>query len=394
MKNLASVQDYMCENNIDLWLLYDFRGSNDVLWQLLGGRAFTTRRGFLAVSQSGLPRALFHAIDEPQVNALVPDDTTFYFSRQEMSAWLQGTVKPNTTVAMEYSPLCAVPTLSIVDGGMLDVVRELGGSVVTSENLFQRALAVWDSSALASHRFAVEQVMETLRAALALVGSEVGNDRPLTEYKVQQFILNQFESRHLETDEVPVVSVNANSGRPHYMPSADVTSPIQRGDWLLIDLWARKPGNENIFADITWVASVGGSGSEEQRKVFDIVAGARDAAVARLQDAWKSSEPLMGWQVDDVAREFISSRGYGREFIHRTGHSIGPGQHLHALGVNIDNFETQDTRTFLPGVGFSIEPGIYLPEFGVRSEIDVYVDPEMGPTVTTPLQASIETITL
>jgi Xaa-Pro dipeptidase len=390
MKDLVEAQQYMTENNIDLWLLYDFRGSNDVLWQLLGHKGFTTRRAFIAVPQNGPARALVHEIDKLGVEALLPQERTYYHSRHDMEEWLGSTIRPGMTVALEYSPDCAIPTLSIVDGGMLDLIRGCGASVVSSQDLFQRAVAVWDDDALKSHTHAVEQVVASLRTALDFVRRNITDGVEISEYNVQQLILQEFASRGLETDESPVVAVNENSGNPHYMPSEQNTALIERGDWLLIDLWARTPGNENIFADITWVAFVGTEASSKHKEIFDIVAGARDAVVTCLQDNWASGVEPTGWELDDIARDYIRDRGYGDRFIHRTGHSIGPGRTLHALGVNLDNFETHDTRKVFPGVGFSVEPGIYLPEFGVRSEIDVYVDPVQGPRVTTPLQTSVE----
>lgn len=394
MKDLSVVQQYMKDNRIDLWLLYDFRGTNDVMWQLLGPRAFTTRRVFLAIPQAGEPMALVHALDEPAVSRVAPANTIFYRSRFDIDEWLHQLVRPGMTVATEYSPDCAIPTLSIIDAGMMERLKDLGVSVVSSENLFQQVLAVWDESALESHLFAVKEVSATLRMAIDFVATRLGNGDEISEYDVQQFIVQQFIERGLEIDEAPIVAVNGNSGRPHYMPEEDATSQVTEGDWLLIDLWARRPGNDNVFADITWVTTVGSSPSPEQQAVFEAVAGARDAVVQRLRDAWDSQSTMAGWELDDVARRFISERGYEDAFIHRTGHSIGPGRQLHAMGVNLDNFETHDTRFVLPGVGFSVEPGVYLSDFGVRSEIDVYVDPEKGPTVTTPLQDAIEVIGL
>lgn len=392
MKDLTSTQAYMQQNQIDAWLLFDFRGSNDVLWQLVGRTVFTTRRVMLLVPQDGPVRALVHAIDELGFDGLLPEDTTLYRSRFDIDEWLQQNISDSMTLAMEYSPLGALPTLSKVDGGTIEKLRGLGATITSSADLFQCALAVWDDAALQSHRFAVGQVVDTLRVALDYVADGARASRPITELGVQQLILSEFSARGLETDEVPVVAVNQNSGNPHYMPSEQRSSPIQRGDWLLIDLWARRPGNENIFADITWVAYVGAMAPLKQQHVFEVVAAARDAVVERLQSAWHANEQLAGWQLDQVARDSISDAGYGDQFIHRTGHSIGPGEHLHALGVNLDNFETQDLRAIIPGVGFSIEPGVYLSEFGVRSEIDVYVDPELGPSVTTPLQTSIDNL--
>jgi Xaa-Pro aminopeptidase len=226
-------------------------------------------------------------------------------------------------------------------------------------------------------------------AAFEFIRQRVRSGQPLSEYDVQQLIVQQFQDRHMETEHSPIVGVNQNSGNPHYEPTSQRHLPIQRGDWVLIDLFARYPGEQGVFADITWVAYLGTSVLEKYQAVFEIVKTARDRVVARLQEAWAAGERLEGWQVDDVARQHITDAGYGPYFVHRTGHSMGPGTSIHALGVNLDNLETHDTRTIQPGIGFSVEPGIYLPEFGVRSEINVYVDPKQGPVVTTPVQQEI-----
>ena len=294
MKDLSSVRQYMKEHQIDLWLLYDFRGTNDVMWQLLGPRAFTTRRVFLAIPRDEEPKALVHALDEPAVSRVAPADTTFYRSRFDLEKWLNQVVREGMTVATEYSPDCAIPTLSIIDAGMMERIRGLGVSVVSSENLFQQVLAVWDENALESHLFAVREVSATLRTAIDLVATRLGQGGSISEYDVQQHIVRQFADRGLEIDEAPIVAVNGNSGRPHYMPEKDVHSPITEGDWLLIDLWARRPGNENVFADITWVMTVGRQPSSEQQAVFEAVAGARDAVVQRLRDIWESRSTVVG----------------------------------------------------------------------------------------------------
>jgi len=288
---------------------------------------------------------------------------------------------------MEYSPGGTVPGLSWVDAGTIDLVRGLGLEVVSAGNVFQVAAAAWDDRALRSHLSAAKTVESIKDEAFAFITATV--DRGVTEYDVQELIMTRFTAENLETEDRPVVAVNAHSGDPHYEPTRSAHSQIARGDWVLIDLWARAPGDANIFSDITWVGYVGEEPPPKHLEVFSVVKAARDAVVNRLRTAWDQNEPIQGYQLDRVARDLVSKQGYGPKFIHRTGHSIGPGQNLHALGVNLDDFETRDTRLIVPGIGFSVEPGIYLDEFGVRLEVNVFVDPKNGPTVTSSIQDSI-----
>lgn len=387
--DVSSTQSYMQEHGIDAWLVYDFRGSNDVMWQLLGTHASTTRRSFLLIPNRGTPQSLVHIIDEPQFPAYPNIELHYYASWSELEAWLRERIGSLSTLALEYSPNCAIPTMSVVDAGMVELIASTGVQITSSADLFQHTVAAWDEQALESHLDASRHVREILRAAFDLVRDRVSSDRRVSEYDVQEFILEEFARRGLETEDRPYAAINSATGNPHYEPTEEHHSVIRKGDWLLIDLWARHPGHANVFADITWVAYVGREVPEPYIRVFNIVAAARDAVIKRLEGAWARGETLQGWQLDDVAREVIRKAGYGEQFIHRTGHSIGPGSRLHASGVNLDNFETHDTRTVERGVGFSVEPGIYLDEFGVRLEIDVFMHPEKGPQVTTPIQESI-----
>jgi Xaa-Pro dipeptidase len=380
-----TVQAAMRERGIDAWLVYDFRGSNPVLWQLLGERRQTTRRVFLCLQQEGKPVLLGSAV-EPQALAGMGVALDHYTSREQFAAKLAQQLKKGAHVAMEYSPGGELPILSWVDGGTLDMVRALGVEVVSSADLCQVALATWSAEALAAHRDACEQVAAVKDEAFAHIRYSLENHTATTEYEVQQFIAAQLAERGLEIGHPPIVAVNAHSGDPHYAPQQDEFAPIKHGDWILIDLWARHPGEAHPFADITWVAYAGARVPAEEQRVFDIVKGARDAVVERVQSAWQERETMRGWQLDRVARDYIEAAGYGPQFVHRTGHSLGPGPSIHALGANLDDLETHDTREILPATGFSVEPGIYLPTFGVRLEIDVYVDSEIGPIVTTPLQ--------
>ena len=388
MFDLAKVQDYMQASGIDAWLVYDFRGSNPVFWQLLGERRNTTRRVFLIIPDRGAPQ-LIGSVVEPEVLAGFDLKLAHYASWVQMEGMLREHVGSLSRVAMEYSPGGALPIMSWVDGGTLDLVRGLGPEVVSSADISQVALAVWNVAALESHRDVCREVAEVKDLAFEHIRYGLANHSVLTEHALQEFISDEFARRRLDEDHPAIVGVNANSGNPHYAPSAADSAVIADGDWVLIDLWARHPGEQNVFGDITWVGYAGSSVPEPQMAVFSVVKEARDAVVACLREAWQEGEVLQGWQLDRVAREIIDGRGYGEYYVHRTGHSLGPGPTVHALGVNLDDLETHDERQILPGTGFSVEPGIYLPEFGVRLEINMYVDPETGPEVTTPLQDEV-----
>lgn len=384
--DLQKIQAYMQQEGIGAWLVYDFRGGNPVLWQLLGQRRQTTRRVFLIVPAAGAPRLLGSAV-EPKALAGLGVEIALYASWQQLHALLRDAVTGLSQVAMEYWPGGALPTASWVDGGTLELVRSLGPQVVSSADLCQVALATWSAAALAAHRDACRQVAEVKDLAFAYISRRLHTG--LSEFDVQAFIVAELERRGLDIGHRPIVGVNGNSGNPHYEPHPDTAAPIEPGAWILIDLWARHPGEQHVFGDMTWVAFAGRSVPAAHAEVFAAVRQARDQVLARLDAAWRTGEVLQGWQLDQVARRVLTERGFGERFVHRTGHSLGPGPSIHALGVNLDDLETHDARSILPGTGFSVEPGAYLPEFGVRLEVNVYVDPACGPEVTTPIQNDV-----
>ena len=377
----------MQARSIDAWLVHDFRGNNPVMTQILGEHQ-ATRRSLLCLPGTGEPVLIVHRIDK-EAFGRQQFKKCFYTTWQELRGAIADVLRPYARVAMEYSPGATIPTMATVDAGTIEVVRALGIEVVSSADLFQLAAASCNKEALKSHLSAAQHVSGVKDLAFAYIASSLRAGSRITEYDVQQFIHAEFANRDLETEDNVVVAVNENSGNPHYAPSSSEHSIIRTGDWILIDLWGRHPGQQNVFGDITWVAYAGSHPSEKQQRVFDVVREARDAVLSRLRDAWEAGDQLQGWQLDRTAREHIESAGFGEYFTHRTGHSIGPGRFLHALGVNLDSFETYDTRRVLPGIGFSVEPGIYLPEFGVRLEINVFVDPLEGITVATPAQNEI-----
>lgn len=388
MESMKRAQAYMASQAIDGWLLYDFRGSNPVFQRVVGREAATTRRNLLWMPREGAPVLLAHGLDK-QLFEGVPFERVVYTSWPELRQWVQETLGGQGRVAMEYSPGGAIPMHSWVDGGTIEMVRGLGAEVVSSADLFQAAIAAWSPEAVRLHREACAIVAQVKDDAFAFIGERLAAEQSVTEYDVQQFIREAFTRHGLETDHGPIVGVNAHSGDPHYEPSATQHASIRRGDWILIDLWAKHPGPEGVYCDITWTGYAGAEVPARHREVFETVLRARDAVVERLHQAWQAQEGLQGWQLDQVARDVIAEAGYGDYFTHRTGHSMGPSPTPHALGANLDNLETHDTRSIMPGTGFSVEPGIYLPEFGVRSEIDVYVDPEAGPQVTTEVQREV-----
>lgn len=282
-------------------------------------------------------------------------------------------------IAMQYSPMNNIPYVSVVDAGTIELVRSLGKEVATSADLVQQFEARWSEPQRESHFAAGKDIDEIMRGTFAEMGRRMKDGKTPGEFEMREWILAQFEARGLTTADGPVVAVNENSSDPHYEPSAKTSRPIRRGDWVLVDMWAKKKQPGTVYYDITWVGIAGAEPSPEQQKVFEIVRAARDAAVEFVAGAVKRGETIRGFQVDDVARGVIQQSGYADYFFHRTGHSIG--EDVHSTGVNMDNLETHDEREVMPGICFSVEPGIYLPKFGVRLELDVYVgEKSAGPT--------------
>ncbi len=388
MIGFDAVQNYMREQRIDAWLLYDFRGSNPIFAQVLPGKRWTTRRAVLFIPADGAASLLVHGIDKNQFEK-VGMTCELYLSWRDLHAWLTGKLAGAGRVAMEYAPGGALPVVSIVDAGTVELVRAMGVEVVSSANLIQVCVARWSPEALAGHRTASRQVAEIKDQAFAFIRDGLSQNRTPHEHEAQQFILDKFKAAGLEATEPPIVAVNAHSGDPHYEPSSAKPTPIRRGDWVLIDLWARLADKPSVFADITWVGFAGPQVPPKHLEVFGVVRTARDRVVERAVAAWRKSERIQGWQLDDVARNTIIEAGYEPYLRHRTGHSLSVGPMVHGVGFNLDNLETHDTREVLPGLGFTIEPGIYLPEFGVRLEINVYVDPKEGPIVTSPIQKDV-----
>jgi len=387
----ARVQEFMREQKIDAWLVFDFRLNNPVLTRMMGGGKFhVTRRLFWMLPAAGEPRCLCQTIDDAAFKKLGWPYTT-YSGWRDMQEKVAALIGNSRRVAMEYSPGGALPTAGIVDAGTIEFVRSLGVEVVSSADLIQIHAAAWGERGLASHKDASTKCARIMEESFAFIGQKLASGAPVTENDGQRFIRERFQDAGLITDSGPIVSVNANAADCHYEADEKTFKPINKGDWVLIDLWAKQPGDDTVYADITWTGYCGKEVPADKRRVFETVRAARDAAVAAAQAAWKAGATIEGWQLDDAARKVIIDAGFANAIKHRTGHSLSPGTAgAHGIGMNLDNMETHDTRRVMPGTGFTVEPGVYLDgNFGVRNEINVYVDPKQGPVVTSCSQREI-----
>ena len=387
MNRLPDIQSAIRSERLDGWLLYDFRGLNPIALRVAGipRDRLLTRRWACFVPAEGAPRWLFHSIEIGGFRDLAPD-AAVYISWADWREGLRSLMGGASRVAMEVSPGCAIPYVSRVDAGTVDLVRSIGVEIVSSADLVQVADAVWSPEQLASHRRAAVAVLAVKDAAFAHVRERLAAGLVVTEAGVQDFILTQFAARGLVTDDPPIVAVNAHAADPHYGPRRDADTPIRAGDLLLIDQFAREDAADAIYADITWMAFLGSDAPPRIQQVFETVRAARDAAVAFARERICAGRAVYGYEVDDACRGVITKAGFGPFFTHRTGHSIGTSVHYN--GVNIDNLETQDRRRLISGVGFTVEPGIYLPDegIGVRLEINCYVGEDDVEVTTLPLQ--------
>lgn len=366
-QRLRAIQAALQDERLDGWLFYDFRGSDPLAYRILGLDSVTlsTRRWYYFVPDDGPPVGLVSTVEPHRLDDL-PGTMRTFFTWQEHDRALAEILRGPQRIAMQYSPRNAIPYVARVDAGTLELVRESGVEVVSSADLVQRFEAVWTDAQWHSHVRAADAVGDTVHAAFDYLRSAA----PVSEYEVQRFILERFARHGLTTHHPPVVAAGAHSADPHYTPGPEGSAVIRPGDFVLIDLWAKEP--HGVYADITWTGFMGTSVPDRYRTIFEIVRTARDVAVAFVEDRVGQGQAFSGHEVDAAARAVITDAGYGDRFIHRTGHSIG--EEVHGNGANMDGAETRDTRRVLPRTCFSIEPGIYLlGEFGVRSEIDVYV---------------------
>ena len=371
---LERIQKALRDSGIEGWLFYDFHRRDPIAYRVLGltTPGMATRRWYYLVPAQGQPVKLVHRIEQGQLDPL-PGETNVYASWQEHQQLLEKMLMPYHSLAMQYSPLNQIPAISLVDAGTVDLVRSFGKTVVSSADLVQQFEARWTPAAFQSHLDAGCLIDKIVPETFREIGRRVDLNGQTNEYAIQQFILEQFEKNNLVTNrQRPIVAVNRNSGNPHYETSRDSAAPIRAGDFVLLDVWAKldKPGA--VYYDVTWVGFVGDDPPERIEQIFEIVKAARDRAVETVQAAFREGRKLHGWEVDRAARNVIIENGFGECFPHRTGHSIG--EEVHGNGANIDDWETRDDRELIPFTAFSIEPGIYLPEFGVRSEVNVFVE--------------------
>jgi Xaa-Pro aminopeptidase len=373
---------------VDGWLWYDFQGANPIAQRLAGlgkGGPIASRRWFYMIPATGEPRGLVHAIERHNLDTL-PGAKTAYAGRVQLETGLKSLLAGTRRVAMEYSPLGAIPYVSRVDAGTVELVRAQGVDVVSSGDLVQQFEAHWSVAAIASHRAAAERLYRVKDRAFEAAGRRVRDGVPTTEYDLQQLMWQWFGEEGLISDSPPNVSAQENAANPHYLPSAAESRRLGENELLLLDLWGKLDRPGAVFADITWVGYTGSTVPATMARAFGAVRDARDAAVKLVEDAAADGREIRGYELDRAARAVIEAAGYGQYIIHRTGHSLG--ETVHGNGAHLDDYETHDERQLMPGTGFTIEPGVYFEEFGVRTEINV-VWTSRGPEVTGPRQQAI-----
>src|ERR1700722_18237826 len=387
--NLEQIQTALREQQVDGWLFYDHHHRDPIAYRILGlsDSLFVSRRWYYLIPAEGSPRKLTHRVESGKLASL-PGTGHFYSSWQELEAGLRTMLEPYQKLAMQYSPRNAIMYVSLVDAGTVEVLRDMGKTIVSSADLVSRFEAVLTPEQIASHYEAQRHIDEIVAAAWKHIATRPrsSNGAPLNEYEVMVWLQQAMRRAGIAEGYGPNVSVNANSSDSHYEPTSAFSKPISEGDFLLIDIWGRMDRPGSCFYDITWTGVVGREPSERERQVFSAVAQARDAAIKTVQEAFAAGKPIAGWQADDAARAVIRNAGFGEYFTHRTGHSIST--ETHGNGANLDNLETHDERLILPYTCFSVDPGFSLPEFGVRSEINMLTEPGRA-VVTGPIQSEL-----
>ena len=390
MNLISEIQKQLAKNGIDGWLLYDFQGLNPIAKRLLNLKsALLTRRWYCWIPQAGEPKILCHQIEQASFDALKLRMVVFK-NWKEMLQRLEDILTGAENVAMEYSAFCSIPYVAKVDSGTIETIRGLGKNIVSSADLIQFFQSRWSEEQLQMHLHTSDLLMQILFETFERIGSGLARGERLTEYTVQQDILQKFVAHRLTTSAPPIVAIGRNTANPHYEPSPVRAETVRRGDLLLIDLWAKLEQPASVYADYTWVAYLGDSVPGEIVEAWNIVRGARDAALDFVRSNYLQGMPIQGWQVDSVARTYIADRGFGEMFIHRTGHNIGEDDH--GTGANLDNLETKDERQLIADTCFSIEPGIYLADFGVRSEVNVVLKASEIIVTGNPIQKEIHLI--
>jgi Xaa-Pro dipeptidase len=387
MPDIKAIQAELKASRLDGWLFADHHHRDHIGSHVLGldANAMATRRWFYFIPSRGEPRKLVHRIEQGTFDSL-PGSKQLYAGWQELHKALRKLLSGSRTIAMQYSPDNNIPYIGLVDAGTVELIRRLGKKVVTSANLVQKFEAVWTPEQLESHLSAGRIVDRVALAAFDRAAAFVRDGKPVTEFQLQQWILERFRANGLVTAGPPIAAVQPNNGNPHYEPKQDDSRLIRAGDLLLLDIWAKLEEPSSVYYDITWTGYLGDRVPQAYAKIFRIVRDARDRAIEFIQKAIAKNRPIHGWEVDRIARNTIRKAGYGKYFLHRTGHSIG--QEVHGNGANMDSLETRDDRQIIPQTCFSIEPGIYLPEFGIRSEVNVFVD-EKEARVTGAIQQEI-----
>lgn len=369
--NLAAIQSALRERKFDAWLFYDHHHRDEIAYTILGlpANMHVTRRWYYLVPAEGEPVKLNHRVEPKHLDTL-PGKQLHYGPWPEMHQQLKDILAPYKRVAMQYSPNNNIMYVSLVDGGTIELLRSFGKEIVSSADLISQFEATLTDEQIATHFEARDAMDRIMAASFQEIGRRVRNGGT-HEYEIQQWIGEAFKREGLVTDDLPIVGVNENAGNPHYGPTAETSKPMREGDFVLLDMWAKKDKPGAVFYDITWTGFIGKTPSDRHQEIFRIVRDARDAGVRTVQEAFKAKRKIQGWEVDEATRAVIEKAGYGRYFVHRTGHSIGTS--VHGNGANMDNLETKDEREILPNTLFSVEPGIYLPEFGVRNEVDVLI---------------------
>ena len=368
--NLDDIQAALREAKLDGWLFYDHHRRDAIAYRVLGiNPVMCTRRWYYLIPAEGVPAKLVHRIEANNL-ADLPGAEERYSSWREQREGLSRMLHGKKTIAMQYSALNNIPYVGLVDAGTIELVKTCGVEIVSSADLVQQFESTWSEEQWQSHLAAGMVVHESVRTAFAAIRAAVQTGKAITEYDVQQEMVRVFEAKGLIADEPPCVAVNVNSANPHYSPSPEGSAPIHAEDLVLLDVWGKlnKPGS--VYFDITWTGYVGETVPDQYTKVFDVVREARDTAINLVQKSLQAGRIIYGYEVDDAAREVIDRKGYGTFFVHRTGHSIG--EDVHGNGANMDNFETHDERRIISRTCFSIEPGIYLHDFGIRSEVNVF----------------------
>lgn len=389
--NIQEIQKQLQFYKIDGWLLYDFHGSNPLALSVMKiqPEVLMTRRCFYFIPAKGAPHKIVHKIESHNLDHL-PGEKKVYFSWKEMHRLLGETLHGMKTVAMEYSPNQAIPTVSVIDGGLIDLIRSYGAKVVSSAPFLQAFTCLWTNEQYQLHKEASHVLENAVTGAWELIKMHLSQDKPINEYQVQRFILGQFEKEGCITEGEPICAVNGNAADPHYIPTKEKNSPIKKGDFILIDLWCKKNLNYAVFADITRVGIAADKPTPKQQEIFSLVRKAQKTGTDLVIKRFSEGREVQGGEVDAKVREVIEEGGYGDYFTHRTGHNIHTVNH--GPGANLDCIETDDHRLLIPRTCFSVEPGIYLPgEFGVRLEYDVYIHEDGKVEVTLPPQEDIVT---